>query len=69
MAEKKKTTAFVVNSPNGLNLRDAPNGGYMAILPHGAPVKVSETSGAWSKVTYMRQTGWVKTEFLSKEAV
>lgn len=33
-------------------------------VPNGALVKVTEIEGEWAKVTYKKQTGYVKTEFL-----
>jgi SH3-like domain-containing protein len=69
MAEKQKATAvvMVVNAPNGLNLREAPNGEPVAIIPNETEVKIGETVGKWVAVQVKRQKGWVMQEYLQKK--
>ena len=69
--EKQKTTAvvMVVNAPNGLNLREEPNGNVIAVIPHETEVKIGEMDGKWVAVQVKRQKGWVMQEYLQKKGV
>jgi SH3-like domain-containing protein len=53
-----------------LNMRDlaSASGQRLLIIATGGKVKVTGTSGTWSKVTYGTRAGWVSTAYLSKLA-
>lgn len=69
MATEKKATAvvMVVNAPNGLNLREEPNGKVIFVIPHETEVKIGETDGKWVAVQVKRHKGWVMQEYLQKK--
>ena len=58
-----KTTRTTV----ALKVRSGAGAGYRAlkVFPKGTAVSVGGASGAWSKVTALKTTGWVKTKYLS----
>ena len=58
-----KTTRTTV----ALKVRSGAGTGYRAlkVFPKGTAVSVGGASGAWSKVTALKTTGWVKTKYLS----
>lgn len=51
-------------SASALNLRTAPNGSVITLMPNGAKVQILETSNGWSKVKYGSTTGWASSEYL-----
>ena len=59
-------TAYVCTNSRGLNLRDAPNGNILGSYPRGTQVTVLSSDGAWSKVTVNGQTGYMSSQWLSK---
>ena len=57
----------VVNSSNGLNLREEPDqGSYILIsLPNNAAFDIVETGTVWHKVNYDGMTGYMAAEFVA----
>lgn len=58
----------VVNSPDGLNLRDNPDTAakIVTVIPGGATVSVGGGStNGWTPVSYNGASGWVNTTYLS----
>lgn len=55
---------YAIVSASALNLRTAPNGSVITMMPNGAKVQVLETSNGWSKVKYGSETGWASSEYL-----
>ena len=56
---------YVVTAPNGLRLRDKPDGTPMIVSPHGClVVGASGELSKWLKVTYGLRTGYVMTEYI-----
>ncbi|GER22575.1 hypothetical protein NCCP1664_10720 [Zafaria cholistanensis] len=51
-----------------LNMRDlaSTSGQRLLVIATGGKVKVTGTSGTWSKITYGTRTGWVSTAYLAK---
>ena len=58
--------ATVVTAASGLNLRTGPGTQYQVIriLPHGAAVTVTGSSGIWRKVNASGTVGWVNGAYL-----
>ena len=59
-------TAYVCTNSRGLNLRDAPNGNILGSYPRGTQVTVLSSSNGWSKVTVDGKTGYMSSQWLSK---
>lgn len=59
-------SARVVTPGGALNMRKKADEKSKLVdsVPNRAMVEVEETEGEWSKITYKRQTGYVKTSFL-----
>ena len=57
---------YVVDAPNGLRLRNNPDGEVIVILPHksGVSGSVYETIPEWMEVRTGELSGFVKSEFL-----
>lgn len=71
VANAGSQTATVVTSNRGaLNVRSNAGWGLNVIgkVDHGTQVQVLEASGAWSKIAFSGQTGWVVSTYLRKEA-
>ena len=62
------TTSPTHKATTNLNMRDlaSTSGQRLLIIATGGKVKVTATSGTWSKVTYGTKTGWVSTAYLAK---
>ena len=58
-------TRYVATKSSNLNVRNGPNGNVINSLKKGTEVKVSYTSGDWSKIT-SPVDGWVSTYYLSE---
>lgn len=56
-----------VTAPNGstVNLRTAPDGALVDRIPVGATVTIIDQQDGWCRITYVHNTGWMKSEFLS----
>ena len=65
------TTMYVyTGNGKGLNLRDAPNGNKLALIPFGAAVINDEMVGVepgWTHVTYNGMGGFVMSQYLSTQ--
>ena len=59
-------TAWVQTPGGALNMRKKQSTGsdIVAAVPNHSPVEAIETDGDWTKITYNKKTGYVKTEFL-----
>ncbi|MBQ9299292.1 MAG: SH3 domain-containing protein [Clostridia bacterium] len=56
-----------VQTPGGpLNMRkkQSANAAIIAAVPNHSRVEAEETAGEWTRITYQKKTGYVKTEFL-----
>ena len=58
-------TRYVATKSSNLNVRNGPNGNVINSLKKGTEVKVSYSSGDWSKIT-SPVDGWVSTYYLSE---
>ena len=58
-------TRYVATKSSNLNVRNGPNGNVINSLKKGTEVKVSYTSGDWSKIA-SPVDGWVSTYYLSE---
>ena len=58
--------ARVVTPKGPLNMRKTPDdkGKLMDSVPNKSLVEVDEVGETWTKITYKKKTGYVKTEFL-----
>ncbi len=54
-----------VNAPDGLNLRDMPNGNIITTLANGTPVEVLSVHDEWLLVTVAGQRGFVFGQYIS----
>lgn len=54
-----------VNAPDGLNLRDMPNGNIVTTLANGTPVEVLSAHDEWLLVTVAGQRGFVFGEYIT----
>lgn len=60
-------SAYAVNAPYGLNLRESPGGSIMYTLPCGMPVSVVAVSGEWAEVKTKAGNGFVMRKYLKKK--
>jgi uncharacterized protein YgiM (DUF1202 family) len=66
---KPVDTVVYVNVAEGLKLRKDPSSTsqQLTLIPNGTALTVLETQGDWYKVTYQNQTGWIFSQFTTKE--
>ena len=65
--EDSITTHCTVSAASGstVNLRKAPGGSLVSRVPLGSRVEVTERYGAWSRIRWAQQEGWMKSEYLT----
>ncbi|WP_164667634.1 SH3 domain-containing protein [Virgibacillus doumboii] len=49
---------------DNLNLRKKPDGSIIGSIPNGSTIEVISTNGAWNKVRYDDNTGWVHGDYV-----
>ena len=66
-ADKPTEVTLYVDTPSGVNLRQAPStdSAILIGIPRGAAVTAIGTSGAWRQVTYNGLTGYVMAQYLT----
>lgn len=68
--EKSYATSetYIVTPDIGVNLRDKPNADSNIVnkLKQGTKVKITNTSGEWSKVSVNKDVGYIKSEYLKE---
>lgn len=64
-------TYYIKTNSQNLNMRSGPGTNYSIItsIPKGAQVNVTEYGSGWSKIEYSGKTGYVSTQYLSREKV